>query len=90
MRIFTPAVELPFAGHPSIGTACTLVSIGRVAPQEPVTEATLELNVGPTVVDVTVRAGQAVAGVVHQVRRPSARISPATRRPPSWASRSAT
>ena len=24
MRIFTPAVELPFAGHPSIGTAWTL------------------------------------------------------------------
>jgi trans-2,3-dihydro-3-hydroxyanthranilate isomerase len=66
VRIFTPAVELPFAGHPSIGTACTLVSIGHVASQEPVTEVTLELNVGPTVVDVTVRAGKAVAGVVHQ------------------------
>ena len=66
VRIFTPAVELPFAGHPSIGTACTLVSSGRVAPQDPVTEVTLELNVGPTVVDVTVRGGQAVAGVVHQ------------------------
>jgi trans-2,3-dihydro-3-hydroxyanthranilate isomerase len=66
VRIFTPAVELPFAGHPSIGTACTLVSAGRVAAQEPVTEVTLELNVGPTVVDVTVRAGQVVAGVVHQ------------------------
>ena len=57
VRIFTPAVELPFAGHPSIGTACSLVSMGRVAPQEPVTEVTRELNVGPTVVDVTVRAG---------------------------------
>ena len=66
VRIFTPAVELPFAGHPSIGTACTLVSEGRVAPQDPVTEVTLELNVGPTVVDVTVRGGKAVAGVVHQ------------------------
>jgi len=66
VRIFTPAVELPFAGHPSIGTACTLVSTGRVASQEPVTEVSLELNAGPTVVDVTVRGGQAVAGVVHQ------------------------
>jgi trans-2,3-dihydro-3-hydroxyanthranilate isomerase len=66
VRIFTPAVELPFAGHPSIGTACTLVSEGRVAAQDPLTEVTLELNVGPTVVDVTVRGGQAVAGVVHQ------------------------
>ncbi len=66
VRIFTPAVELPFAGHPSIGTACTLVSTGRVVAQEPLTEVTLELKVGPTVVDVTVREGRAVAGVVHQ------------------------
>ena len=28
-RIFTPAVELPFAGHPSVGTAWLLKSIGR-------------------------------------------------------------
>lgn len=28
-RIFTPAVELPFAGHPSVGTAWLLASIGR-------------------------------------------------------------
>ena len=56
----------PSPGIPSIGTACTLVTVGRVAAQEPVTEVTLELNVGPTVVDVTVRGGEAVAGVVHQ------------------------
>jgi trans-2,3-dihydro-3-hydroxyanthranilate isomerase len=66
VRIFTPATELPFAGHPSIGTACSLVTLGKVAAQEPVTEVTLELNVGPTVVDVTVRRGEGVAGVVHQ------------------------
>jgi len=28
-RIFTPTVELPFAGHPSVGTAWLLKSIGR-------------------------------------------------------------
>ena len=28
-RIFTPAVELPFAGHPSVGTAWLLMSTGR-------------------------------------------------------------
>jgi trans-2,3-dihydro-3-hydroxyanthranilate isomerase len=32
LRIFTPAVELPFAGHPSIGTAWLLARQGRVAP----------------------------------------------------------
>jgi trans-2,3-dihydro-3-hydroxyanthranilate isomerase len=30
MRIFTPSTELPFAGHPSLGTAFVLVSEGRV------------------------------------------------------------
>ena len=66
VRIFTPGTELPFAGHPSVGTACSLVNLGMVVAQEPVTDVVLELNVGLTPVDVTVRAGQAVAGVVHQ------------------------
>jgi trans-2,3-dihydro-3-hydroxyanthranilate isomerase len=30
MRIFTPEQELPFAGHPTLGTAFTLVEAGRV------------------------------------------------------------
>jgi trans-2,3-dihydro-3-hydroxyanthranilate isomerase len=30
MRIFTPGKELPFAGHPTLGTAFVLVSEGRV------------------------------------------------------------
>src|SRR5438552_12799449 len=30
MRIFTPAYELPFAGHPTLGTAFVLVSEKRV------------------------------------------------------------
>ena len=29
VRIFTPSDELPFAGHPSVGTAWTLKSLGR-------------------------------------------------------------
>jgi len=31
LRIFTPEVELPFAGHPSIGTAWVLARLGRIA-----------------------------------------------------------
>jgi trans-2,3-dihydro-3-hydroxyanthranilate isomerase len=30
LRIFTPEVELPFAGHPSVGTAWLLARLGRV------------------------------------------------------------
>jgi trans-2,3-dihydro-3-hydroxyanthranilate isomerase len=32
LRIFTPEVELPFAGHPSVGTAWLMAHLGRVQP----------------------------------------------------------
>jgi trans-2,3-dihydro-3-hydroxyanthranilate isomerase len=31
LRIFTPAAELPFAGHPSVGSAWVLHRLGRIA-----------------------------------------------------------
>ncbi len=31
LRIFTPSVELPFAGHPSVGAAWVLHRLGRIA-----------------------------------------------------------
>jgi PhzF family phenazine biosynthesis protein len=33
LRIFTPDRELPFAGHPTLGTARALLAAGRVAPR---------------------------------------------------------
>ena len=66
VRIFTPVTELPFAGHPSVGTACTLVRLARVAAQEPVTRVILELGVGPTEVDVWVDGGVPTGAAVHQ------------------------
>jgi trans-2,3-dihydro-3-hydroxyanthranilate isomerase len=41
LRIFTPAVELPFAGHPTVGTA---VLLGRA---ENARDIVLEENIGP-------------------------------------------
>jgi trans-2,3-dihydro-3-hydroxyanthranilate isomerase len=32
IRIFTPGEELPFAGHPSVGTAVTLARLGHLKP----------------------------------------------------------
>lgn len=32
LRIFTPAVELPMAGHPTVGTAFVLAHLRRIAP----------------------------------------------------------
>lgn len=42
LRIFTPTLELPFAGHPTIGTALLLAELGRI----PSDNAVLEENVG--------------------------------------------
>ncbi len=46
VRIFTPAREVPFAGHPVVGTHWTLANLGRVELQEPVTQVRFELGVG--------------------------------------------
>ena len=43
VRIFTPTMELPFAGHPTIGTAVALAGLGH-GP-----DMVLELGVGPLV-----------------------------------------
>ena len=45
MRIFTPDAELPFAGHPTIGTAFTLASEGRTSPDTVQTTALGEVPV---------------------------------------------
>ena len=34
VRIFTPGAELPFAGHPTIGTAHALLEMGAIAPRD--------------------------------------------------------
>lgn len=53
VRIFTPGAELPFAGHPTIGTAIALAQRGRTGA----TEIVLEEGVGP--VRVSLRHGHA-------------------------------
>lgn len=34
LRIFTPGKEIPFAGHPTVGSAHAVLEIGRVAPRD--------------------------------------------------------
>lgn len=50
MRIFTPAVEMPMAGHPTIGSAFALAHIGVIRPGPP--RFVFGLGVGPTPVDL--------------------------------------
>lgn len=61
VRIFTPEVEMPFAGHPTVGTACLLAELG-LAPQGDDVRFVLEENVGPVPVRVRRVAGRAPYG----------------------------
>jgi trans-2,3-dihydro-3-hydroxyanthranilate isomerase len=54
VRIFTPVSELPFAGHPTLGTAFVLVSEGRVEPR--VTQTCIAGEV-PVVIELEARRG---------------------------------
>ena len=46
VRIFTPAVEVPFAGHPNIGTAFVLASSGMIGDFHESTEIIFEEKAG--------------------------------------------
>ncbi|MBI4264989.1 MAG: PhzF family phenazine biosynthesis protein [Acidobacteria bacterium] len=50
MRIFTPASELPMAGHPTIGSAFALAQTGAIAAGA--SRVVFGLGVGPTPVDL--------------------------------------
>ncbi|MBU0510692.1 MAG: PhzF family phenazine biosynthesis isomerase, partial [Chloroflexi bacterium] len=52
VRYFTPAEEIPLAGHPTIATAFALVDSGRLALSGSRTTLTLELKVGPIEVEI--------------------------------------
>jgi trans-2,3-dihydro-3-hydroxyanthranilate isomerase len=51
-RYFTPAEEIPLAGHPTIATAFALVASGRLNLAGMLTTFTLELQVGPIAVEI--------------------------------------
>src|SRR5436189_2300920 len=46
VRIFTPEMELPFAGHPTVGCAFVLASMGAIALNGDETRIVLEEGVG--------------------------------------------
>jgi trans-2,3-dihydro-3-hydroxyanthranilate isomerase len=60
VRIFTPHNELPFAGHPSVGTAHTLVRLGRL----PAGVLRQECGAGVVAVDVDAEGARLTGGSV--------------------------
>ncbi len=53
VRIFTPGGEIPFAGHPNVGTAFVLATRGDIQPDGDETRVIFGENAGP--VPVTIR-----------------------------------
>jgi trans-2,3-dihydro-3-hydroxyanthranilate isomerase len=63
VRIFTPYVELPFAGHPTVGTGWVLLDEGLVGSNADA--FTLEEGVGPIPVRVDRGGGEVVLWMSH-------------------------
>ena len=64
LRIFTPSTELPFAGHPSVGAAWVLATLGRIESGRVVQECgagLLPLEVAPDRGPVALTGGEATA-----------------------------
>ncbi|HEY4689905.1 MAG TPA: PhzF family phenazine biosynthesis protein [Anaerolineae bacterium] len=67
VRIFTPATELPMAGHPTVGTAFVLAQRGEIPLHGAMTEAVLQLGIGP--VTVTIEAEDGAPSFVWMTHR---------------------
>jgi trans-2,3-dihydro-3-hydroxyanthranilate isomerase len=57
VRIFTPALELPMAGHPTVGTTYVLGHLNEIQLTGDVTEAILQLGIGPIKVAIERKEG---------------------------------
>jgi trans-2,3-dihydro-3-hydroxyanthranilate isomerase len=70
VRIFTPGTELPFAGHPTIGTAFLLAMLGRLRAEGGGARVVLGETVGPVPVDVRMEDGRPVFAMLSAARMP--------------------
>ena len=76
LRIFTPGYELPFAGHPTVGTAFVLAATGEIELTGDETRIVFEEGVGPVPVLIRARDGKPVFMQLTAARPPERR--PAT------------
>lgn len=58
LRIFTPGRELPFAGHPTVGSGFLLAALGRIPLLEGRNSVLLDEDVGLVPVTIEARNGQ--------------------------------
>ena len=70
VRIFTPAAELPFAGHPTVGCAFVLATIGEIPLAGEETRIVLEEGVGPVSVLIKANEGKPVFSQLTSAKLP--------------------
>ena len=70
LRIFTPGTELPFAGHPTVGTAFVLAAIGEIPLAGPETRIVFEEGVGPVPVLIRAEGGKPVFAELTAAKLP--------------------
>ena len=76
VRIFTPGGELPFAGHPTVGCAFVLASIGEIPLRTDETRIILEEGVGPVAVLIRSKDGKPVFVQLTAARLPEIKDPP--------------
>jgi trans-2,3-dihydro-3-hydroxyanthranilate isomerase len=70
VRIFTPGGELPFAGHPTVGTAHVLAATGAIRLTGDLTKIVFEEEVGPVSVTIRANGGKPVFAQLTAAKRP--------------------
>jgi trans-2,3-dihydro-3-hydroxyanthranilate isomerase len=58
LKIFTPTTELPFAGHPTVGTAYVLGTIGEIDLEREIAQIIFEEGVGAVPVKISATDGK--------------------------------
>jgi trans-2,3-dihydro-3-hydroxyanthranilate isomerase len=79
VRIFTPGGELPFAGHPTVGTAHVLASIGVVPLTGSETRIVFEELVGPVPVVIQATNGKPTFAQLSAAKLPEVGPPPPSR-----------
>jgi trans-2,3-dihydro-3-hydroxyanthranilate isomerase len=79
VRIFTPGGELQFAGHPTVGTAHVLATIGVVPLTGPETQIVFEEGVGPVPVTIRAKNGQPEFATLSVAKLPEVGPPPPSR-----------
>ncbi len=68
VRIFTPVMEVPFAGHPTIGTHYLLAHLGRFSLEASPTRVWQEVGVGVLPVDIEHENGRVTSVTMTQAQ----------------------